>query len=264
MHLYSVSEADWREMCDVIIPYLKEHNIEWKTFNDMSGVHDLNGSKQQGKAFTIYPKNNEDMAQIAKDLDYIIRKNQLETQGSSIVGDNELGNSGRLFYRYEFNSGAYKDEILDLSSKTDYNKYRSHYDANRGEGRYLADDMTVEDDIWRNFDPSDQNAMHSTPSSKSSNTRTAKLQKGQSVEIQGSTKLNLANIIEIDLNDPTIKARINNLPEGGRLTIGREGDIRINDSSNVVSRVHVIIEKRNGKIYVIDNSTNGTITKTTT
>lgn len=171
MHLYSVSEADWQTMCDVIIPYLKDHDVDWKTFNANYNAHYLNGSKQQGKAFTIYPKNNQDMAQIAKDLDYIIRKSKLETSGSHIVGDNQMGGTGRLFYRYEFNSKQYKDEILDLSKKGDRSRYYQedkygnqiggYYDANRGEGRYLADDMTIEDDIWRNFDPSDPNAQPS-------------------------------------------------------------------------------------------------------
>lgn len=274
MHLYSVSESDWREMCDVIIPYLKDHDIDWKTFNDQSGVHDINGSRQRGKAFTVYPKNNEDMAQVAKDLDYIIRKNKLETNGSHITGDNQMGSTGRLFYRYEFNSGAYKDEILDLSpGSADWNRYiqydkygrqtGGYYDANRGEGRYLAADMTEADDIWRNFDPSDPNAMPSASSSaQNRGTLTVKLQKGEQIEIHCSAKLNLANTIEIDLNNPRIKTRIDNLPEGGRLTIGREGDIRINDPSNTVSRVHVIIEKRKGEIHIIDNSTNGTIVST--
>lgn len=257
MHLYSVNEADWREMCDVIIPYLKEHDIEWKTFNDASGVHDINGSKQQGKAFTIYPKNNEDMAQVAKDLDYIIRKNKLETNGSKIIGDNELGSSGRLFYRYEFNSRAYKDEILDLSNKADFNKYRNRYDANRGEGKYLADDMTIEDDIWRNFDPADPNAQPAA--NQVVELHKTALERGWKYHYDNPVSLNLANKVEIDLNIPTIKARIDNLPEGGRLTVGREGDIRINDPSCTVSRIHVIIERHNGKIYIIDNSTNGTI-----
>lgn len=85
-----------------------------------------------------------------------------------------------------------------------------------------------------------------------------RLEKGTAYEIQGNTKLGLADTIEIDLNDPSIKSRINNLPEGGQLTIGREGDIKINDPYAMVSRIHAIIEKRNGKIYIIDNSTNGT------
>ena len=264
MHLFSVSEADWREMCDVIIPYLRERGVEWKTFNADYEASYLNGSKQQGKAFTIYPKNNEDMAQIAKDLDYIIRKNKLETTGSHITGDNQMGSTGRLFYRYEFNSGAYKNDILDLGNEFDYAEYDRRYDSNRGEGKYLADDMTLEDDIWRNFDPSDPNAKPADSASSShSYVKKECLQKGQPYEIQGSAKLNLANTVEVDLNNPKIKSRIDKLPEGERLTIGRSGDIKIDDPTGLVSRVHVILEKRNGKIYVIDNSTNGTTVKTT-
>lgn len=261
MHLYSVNEADWREMCDVIIPYLRERGVEWKTFNSAYGADYLNGGRQQGKAFTVYPKNNEDMAQIAKDLDYIIRNNKLETNGSHIIGDNQMGSTGRLFYRYEFNSGAYKDEILDLSNDVDKAKYRRQYDANRGEGRYLANDMSIEDDIWRNFDPSDANAQ---PAPSSSSVKTQRLQKGQPFEVQGDAKLILANEVEIDLNGLNIKSEIDNLPEGGRLTIGRDGDIKIRDDFEHVSRKHVIIEKRNGKIYVIDNSSNGTVITQTT
>ena len=254
MHLFSVDEADWRKMCDVIIPYLKERDVDWKTFNSKYDVSYLNGGKQQGKAFTIYPKNNEDMAQIAKDLDYIIRKNKLEMSGSHITGDNQMGSTGRLFYRYEFKSGKYKDEILDLSK--DHQEYLRRYDANRGEGKYLADDMTVEDDIWRNFDPSDPYAQPAaTPHFKSGKYR---LFKGQSYQIQRFSKLNLANIMTIDLNNSSIKSRILSLSEGEQLTIGREGDIRVKDPSQKISRVHVIIYKRNGKFYIVDNSANGT------
>lgn len=264
MHLYSDTERDWREMCDVIIPYLKDRGVEWKTFNQISTVHDINGGSQQGKAFTVYPKNNDDMAQIAKDLDYIIRRNKLETQGTHIIGDNQMGNTGRLFYRYEYNSGAYQDEILDLSNRADRIKYNSRYDANRGEGKYLADDMTLEDDIWRFFDPSNPNARplakRRTPSSASvPNVIKTRLQRGQTLEINGSAKLNLANTAEIDLQDSRIKSLIDNLPEGGRLTVGRTGDIIINDPTAYVSRLHLTIRKYNGKIYITDTSTNGTV-----
>ncbi len=98
----------------------------------------------------------------------------------------------------------------------------------------------------------------------SENINPQRLQKGQPFEVQGDAKLNLANQINIDLNDPNIKSRIDNLPEGGRLTIGRDADINISDDFKRVSRVHVIIEKHNGKIYVIDNSSNGTVITQTT
>ena len=291
MHLYSVSEADWRKMCDVIIPYLKEHDIEWKTFNPGYGADYLNGSKQQGKAFTIYPKNNEDMAQIAKDLDYIIRNNKLETSGSHITGDAQLGSTGRLFYRYEFNSKQYQDEILDLSDPNDYAKYHQRYDSNRGEGRHLADDMTPEDDIWRDFDPSDPNAQpygvnsdkagagRANNSSQNVDPNKARayakfdknapvygLQQGQSVlnqsrqyvlDLNNLPRLTLLDGTTVDLNSAQIKNRIASLQEGEYITIGRQGDIRLNNAGNNVSRHHILITRHNGRIVMKDVSANG-------
>ena len=178
MHLYSVNEADWREMCDVVIPYLKQNDVEWKTFCAGYMPEELGGN-QAGKAFTVYPKNNQDMAKVARDLDALIRQHRLETANSHIVGDNQMGSTGRLFYRYELSSGQYKDQILDLNNPNDYALYHQLYDGNRGDGNYLAFDMTEADDIWRNFDPSDPNARPSTSSSaQSSSRRTSKLQKG--------------------------------------------------------------------------------------
>lgn len=164
MHLYSIDEQDWQNMSEAIIPYLRDHDIEWKTLNSMYDVTYLNGDIQQGKAFTIYPRDNAHMEQVAKDLDYIIRKNKLQTENSDIVGDRQMGDSGRLFYRYEYNTGKVKDEVLDLSNPEDKARYNNLYDSNSrrydkyGEGRYLADDMTTDDDPWLNFDPSDPNS----------------------------------------------------------------------------------------------------------
>lgn len=168
MHMYSVDEHDWQQMAETLIPYLKEHGIEWKTFNPDYSASYLNNSKQKGKAFTIYPRDNAHMKQIATDLDYIIRNNNLNTTNSNIIGDRAMGSTGRLFYRYEFNSGKLQNEILDLSNPIDVEKYYQrdafgrqiggYYDANRGEGRYLANDMTPADDPWLNFDPSDPNS----------------------------------------------------------------------------------------------------------
>lgn len=166
MHMYSVDEHDWQQMAETLIPYLKEHGIEWKTFNPDYSASYLNNSKQRGKAFTIYPRDNAHMKQIATDLDYIIRNNNLNTTNSNIIGDRAMGSTGRLFYRYEFNSGKLQNEILDLSNPTDVAKYYQqdafgrqiggYYDANRGEGRYLANDMTPADDPWLNFDPANE------------------------------------------------------------------------------------------------------------
>lgn len=85
-----------------------------------------------------------------------------EINGSDIVGDRAMGDSGRLFYRYEYNTGKVKDEVLNLADDAGWSHYESLYDGNsdrinrhNGEGRYLADDMTSDDDPWLNFDPLD-------------------------------------------------------------------------------------------------------------
>ena len=168
MHMYSIDEHDWQQMSEAIIPYLKDHGIEWKTLNAGYGADYLNGSVQQGKAFTIYPRDNAHMEQVAKDLDYIIRNNNLNINGSDIIGDRAMGDSGRLFYRYEYNTGAVKDINLDLNDANDRLRYHNLYDANHeriernGKGSYLADDMSAADDPWLNFDPSDLDS-HPTP-----------------------------------------------------------------------------------------------------
>ena len=162
MHLFSNNEMDWRKLSEAVIPYLKEHNINWKTINQSFSIDDLAEDSQAGKAFTIYPRSNDEMAQIARDLDYIIRNNSLECNNSNIIGDRQMGNTGRLFYRYEYNSGQYANSILDTSNRADFEIYHSRYEANRGENNYLALDMTEADDIWRNFDPSQINTNIST------------------------------------------------------------------------------------------------------
>ena len=71
-----------------------------------------------------------------------------------------MGDSGRLFYRYEYKTGKVKNEVVDLSNHDGYQRYLALYDGNgerierNGQARYLADDMTPEDDPWLNFDPS--------------------------------------------------------------------------------------------------------------
>jgi hypothetical protein len=275
MHLFSISEEDWQRLADVIIPYLKEHDIDWKTLNASHDVSDLNGGIQQGKAFTIYPRDKAHFEQIARDLDYIIRNNNLQTSNSSIVGDRNLGDTGRIFYRYEYKSGKSKDVIVDLTNSADYQKYLYElYDSNdarvarNGGGRYLADDMTAADDPWYNFNPADP-ASHPSHSSsnqevnaannRSNNQHRYTMQKDAYYEADINTRLELPNGVYFSLSDPYIKSIIDAMPEGTSIAVGRSSEcaIRIKDECTAVSRVHLIIYKQNGKIYVKDVSTNG-------
>lgn len=296
MHMYSVDEKDWQKMSEVLIPYLRDHDIDWKTFNIASGADHLNGGIQEGKAFTIYPRDNAHMEQVAKDLDYIIRNNNLETSGSNIVGDRAMGDNGRLFYRYEYNTGAVKDEVLDLAKATDKDKYFAIYDSNsgrvnrHGEGRYLADDMSAADDPWLNFNPADPKS-HATYNRNNINEKPVqkaerlfnddaqvifaepvieahftadnfkvgdKLPKGQGVIVASNAKLLLADQVELDLSSPKIQSKLKNLKDGQSLTVGREGDIVVGANNGTISRKHLTIEKSGNEIIVKDISTNGT------
>ncbi len=159
MHLYSVNKMDYQMMCDVVLPYLRDNGIEHKCLGFRHEISEQAMTIQAGKAFTIYPKSNAEMEKIARDLDYIIKNNGLNTTNTKITGDNNLGNSGRLFYRYEYKSKSQMDDVLDITTKEGYDEYQyNYYDENRGEGKYLASDMTSADDPWFNFDPADPNS----------------------------------------------------------------------------------------------------------
>ena len=111
----------------------------------------LNDGCEKGKAFVIYPKNNCDFEKIAKDLNCIILKNNLQKNNTHIESTNELGHSGRIFYRYEYSSGDYKDIILNLKNTKDSINYRRYYDENRLHNHYLAYDMSSDDDPFINL-----------------------------------------------------------------------------------------------------------------
>lgn len=153
MHLFSVSELDYQQMAEVVLPYLNKNKIAHKTLSSTMSPELLckTAPKQAGKAFTIYPQSPQEMEKIARDLDKLIKEHNLQTTNSKITGDNQLGNSGRLFYRYELPSGSMKDNIYKPGEHIPY-------EANRGDGKYLASDMTPADDPWLNFDPSNPNS----------------------------------------------------------------------------------------------------------
>ena len=85
-----------------------------------------------------------------------------------------------------------------------------------------------------------------------------RLPKEQLIVLGDNSRLNLADVHEIDLNSPEIKVKIDNLKDGETLTIGREGDIIVNDPTGRVSRQHLEIKKQHGQIFVSDISANGT------
>ena len=303
MHLFSDSNADWQKMSEVVIPYLKDQGVIFKTVNNVfeDGFEWLNADAlQKGKAFTIYPQSNAQMAKIAQDLDYIIRNNGLEIDGSKIAGDRAMGDSGRLFYRYELNDPSRLNDVFDMDSNAGKADYHSAYESNsarHASGRpadelYLANGMTPADDPFRNFDPSDPNSQISTNGrqyelrdsadvelrdnngiqtrgSNSNNTRTpvadysskpvgSKLPNNQGVTIKGNETLKLADTYNLDLSNADWQARLNSMSDGDVITVGRNGDIKIDDPSNLVSAQHLQIQKVGDSYVVTDLSRNGT------
>ena len=70
--------------------------------------------------------------------------------------------------------------------------------------------------------------------------------------------LDLGNGEYIDLNLGEYIKMIFSLKEGGKLYIGRDGDIKTDQNNGIVSRRHIVIYKQGGKIKIQDISTNGT------
>ena len=90
------------------------------------------------------------------------------------------------------------------------------------------------------------------------------MKKGEPVEVTFDTQIRLANKVDIDLSD--FRTKLQNMKDGDSFYIGRAvngpNDIRI--PHEYVSRVHLKVEKINGKIVITDvGSTNGTILNTT-
>lgn len=105
LHVFAASYPDWHNIARLIIPYLLNNNITFKTINlnnqGLSVVQDKT-DHQFGKAFTIYPVDDNEMTRVAHDIDAILQNANLITHGK-ILYDRAFGKSGRIFYRFERN-----------------------------------------------------------------------------------------------------------------------------------------------------------------
>lgn len=141
MHIDARTAAEWQKVASVALPYLEERGVLFKTIRSTETLKKLAGTKQEGKAFTIYPKSQAEFKMIASELEAILKNNKLSTTAKNISGDRQLGSTGRLHYRYEWTSKNLEGQ-----------KYQSSfYDANRGDSNYLAGDMTPADDPFYNW-----------------------------------------------------------------------------------------------------------------
>lgn len=84
-----------------------------------------------------------------------------------------------------------------------------------------------------------------------------RLPKNEPVTLTGSETLILANY-ELDLNAPNIQSKLQSMKNGDKITVGRDGDIKIDGHYGYVSGKHLTIEKSGNYLIVTDMSTNGT------
>ena len=85
------------------------------------------------------------------------------------------------------------------------------------------------------------------------------MERGKYYPVESHTKLSMGDYT-LDLSDPAIKAKIDAMPDGAELTIGKgaDCDIRVPDNCNYVSDTHAVIYKENGQIYIKSESKQGT------
>ncbi len=179
MHIYIEDENDYQKIAPIILEYLKNNPTKHKTFHLLSPeLFKITEPDQGKKGIVIYPKydsenksNIKSMEKIARDLDKLIRDNDLTTKESLITGDAKMGTTGRLFYRYEFNS------IKDCNERYNGDEYKRFYVENRTniifykdennktgpyklEYPYLPKDGQDPEkyDPWYRFDPADPNS----------------------------------------------------------------------------------------------------------
>ena len=83
-----------------------------------------------------------------------------------------------------------------------------------------------------------------------------KLPKNEPVFLNGTETLELVDY-ELDLTALDVKSKLDAMKNGDVITVGREGDIKIDDTYAYVSRKHLTIEKTNNGYIVKDTSANG-------
>ena len=136
MHLYADSYQDWYNLSRVVIPWLVSQNATFKTVNpDMNSIEDILYNRmddQFGKAFTIYPNDDQEFKRLALGLEQILSRANLKTTPNLTEGthnmafERQLGNSGRIFYRAERDAQGryvYACDAAAFNPKQTYNPY---------------------------------------------------------------------------------------------------------------------------------------------
>ncbi len=107
MHVAATDVADWERVARVIVPWLIQNKITFKTVQPTdyaTGMILSASNAQYAKAFTIYPRNAAEFEYVARGLDALMRRPELQklvafAPEHNMAFERSLGASGRLFYR---------------------------------------------------------------------------------------------------------------------------------------------------------------------
>lgn len=251
IHVYADSEKDWQNVARVVLPYLIKKDVTHKTFGlkePPKGCYV--GDKQAGKTITVYPSSIKEMKELLSGIELIIKNNNLERKDTSIQGDRPIGSRGRLFYRYEFESKENKTYAPNRTGQTD---------------AYLAEDMSIEDDPFYNFNPeslwkSRNNSESTEPASEMEDWKRSvddeEAYTSEQIARAGAKCITDKSVLKLPGLDLLLKHDyfrkiFDGLDEGQKIMIGRDKscDIVIPESFTNVYDRHLVLRKHNGEIY---------------
>lgn len=104
----SASASEAAKFCHAVLPWLLSRGVACKIVANISSIIRVNsgwvGETQTGKILTVYPRDNEEAASIAMELD----QRWSATEGPAVPSDLSVRPSGAVFLRY----GAFDGEVL--------------------------------------------------------------------------------------------------------------------------------------------------------
>ena len=110
-HIHADSDEDWQKIASVLIPYLKDVDVDFKmfiapyphpAFQSRKEEFYNKDENQYGKSFAIYPSSIKEFEKVAQEMYYILENNNLNSHQGFIHGDNQIGDHGRIFYRNDW------------------------------------------------------------------------------------------------------------------------------------------------------------------
>ena len=162
LHLFAPNYPLWANVSRAVMPWLIRNDILFKTVDDDSGVFHILEDEQDaqfGKAFTIYPRDQQEFEMVARELDIELKKFGMQSMSGTqfsklkehhnLSDERTIGDSGYLFYRADqdpndkyipdrqltyypkdkrYNPFDYPDPFKDIKTDKDYEELRMNTD----------------------------------------------------------------------------------------------------------------------------------------